>query len=121
MGHVGSDYNTQLAPGDPESRKGGPATIEDPVHAKNLCWQTRPAPLTPDEDVLADSLQAIFAQEIYALDGIVEQLNQIVVTLNTSSAHKQLNQMKISPPAGAPTWTEANFRAELRRLGNLTG
>jgi len=100
---VNDAYNTRLAAAsEPDTRKGSPATIEDPARVENLRWQTRPAPLTADENALADALQTIFATEVYELDGIVDRLNQ----------------MKISPP-GAPLWTEENFRSELRRLANL--
>ena len=103
---MGDDYNRQLAPvGQPESRKGGEATIEDPARVENLRWQTRPAPPTAAENALADALQTIFGEEVYALDGIVERLNG----------------MKVAPPAGASVWTEESFRAEVRRLADLTG
>lgn len=103
---MGDDYNPQLATmGVPDSSKGSPATIEDPAQVSNLRWQTRPAPLTTGEAALADALQTIFADEIYELDGIVERLNQ----------------MKIGPLAGTSAWTEEGFRAEIRRLANLTG
>lgn len=95
------DHNPLLARALVEATKGGPATIEDPARVENICWQTRPAPLTAAEEALANALQKIFAAEIYVLDGIVENLNA----------------MKIAPPAGATVWTEANFRAELARLG----
>jgi len=103
---VGDDYNPQLAAiRESGTRKGGEATIEDPSHVENLRWQTRPAPLTPEENALADALQTIFADGIYELEGIVERLDR----------------MKIAPPAGAPAWTGQSFRAELRRLADLTG
>jgi hypothetical protein len=95
------DYNPLLARnGATDANKGGPATIEDPAHVENFCWQTRPAPLSAAESALADALQKIFAAEIYALDGVVERLNQ----------------MKVTPPAGAAAWTEEGFRAEIARL-----
>jgi len=102
---VGDDDNPQLATGESADRKGSEATIEDPDRVKNLRWQTRPAPLTPEEDTLADALQTIFADEVYGLDGIVERLNR----------------MRIAPPAGTAAWSEASFRAEIRRLADLTG
>src|SRR5437762_3992162 len=102
--HVNDAYNTQLAAASgSDNRKGSPATIEDPAHVENLRWQTRPAPLTHDENALADALQSIFAAEVYELDGIVERLNQ----------------MRISPRGGTPAWTEEAFRAEVRRLANV--
>jgi len=103
---VGDDYNAQLAPaGEAESRKGGEAAIENPAGVANLRWQTRPAPLTPAEDALADALQAMFADGVHDLAGIVQRLNR----------------MKISAPGGAAAWTEENFRSEVRRLADLTG
>ena len=95
------DHNPLLArKGTTDETKGGPATIEDPARVENIRWQTRPAPLTAAEEALADALQKIFADEVYALGGIVARLNQ----------------MKIMPPAGAASWTESGFRAELARL-----
>ena len=103
---MGDDYNPRLAAvAETANRKGGEATIEDPDRVENLRWQTRPAPLTPAENALAEALQAIFADEVYALDGIVERLNR----------------MKIAPPAGASAWSEEGFRTEIRRLADLTG
>jgi hypothetical protein len=103
---VGDDYNSQLAAtGGSNVGKGSPATIEDPNHVENLRWQTRPGPLTASENALADALQTIFAGEVFELDGIVEQLNQ----------------MKIAPPADASAWTEENFRIEIRRVADLAG
>jgi len=103
---VGDDYNPQLAAiRESEGRKGGETTIEDPNHVENLRWQTRPAPLTPEENALADALQTIFAEGIYELEGIVERLDR----------------MNIAPPVGAAAWTEQSFRAELRRLADLSG
>ncbi|MGH7126663.1 MAG: recombinase-like helix-turn-helix domain-containing protein [Stellaceae bacterium] len=103
---MADDYNALLAlVGGSESRKGSEATIEDLTRVENMRWQTRPAPLTHAEDVLADALQEIFAEEVHGLDGIVERLNR----------------MKIAPPSGAPAWTDQNFRTEIRRLADLTG
>jgi hypothetical protein len=81
--------------------KGTEAGIERPDRVENFEWQTRPAPPTAAENALGDALQAIFAEEIYALPQIVERLNR----------------RGIAPPAGADRWTEASFRAELQRLG----
>jgi hypothetical protein len=94
------DFNPQLAPNLADDPKGGPATIEDPTHVENVRWQTRPSPLAAYENALADALQAIFADEIYALGDIVERLNQ----------------MKIAPPAGSERWTDESFRGEIARL-----
>jgi recombinase-like protein len=102
---VSDDHNPLLAPTSGSSRKGGEATLEDPNRVENLRWQTRPAPLTDLENALAEALQTIFADEVYGLDGIVERLNR----------------MKVAPPAGASAWSEECFRAEMRRLADLTG
>ena len=103
---VAEEYNAHLAAArESGNRKGGEATIENPDRVENLRWQTRPAPLTPEENALADALQTIFADQIYELDGIVERLNRL----------------RIAPPAGASTWSEESFRAEVRRLADLTG
>jgi len=103
---VGDDYNPMLAAvGETDNRKGSEATIEDLARVENLRWQTRPAPLTPEESALADALERIFADEVYGLDGVVERLNR----------------MRIAPPAGASAWSDKSFRAEMRRLADLTG
>jgi hypothetical protein len=102
---VGGDYNPQLAVREADIRKGSEATIEDPDRVENLRWQTRPAPITPEEDALADALQTLFADEVYELAGVVQRLNQ----------------MKITPPRGASAWSEESFRSEIARLAALTG
>lgn len=102
---MADDYNRQLAATGGTERKGGEATIEDAARVENLRWQTRPAPLTDAENALADALQSIFTEEVYDIGGIVERLNR----------------MKIAPPTGASAWTEDSFRAEVRRLADLTG
>jgi hypothetical protein len=93
-----SDHNPALTP-DPRD-KGSEAGIEHPGGAQNIAWQTRAAPPTAAETALADALQAIFAEEIYELPGIVARLNGV-----------------LPPPAGSPRWTEALLAAELSRLG----
>ena len=96
------DHNPHL---DPAARlgddKGSEAGIERPDRVQNIAFQTRPVPPSPAENALADALQAIFATEIYDLAGIVAGLEQ----------------RGVAPPAGEPRWTEAAFRAEMRRLG----
>jgi hypothetical protein len=96
------DHNPNLQPaphagGD----KGSEAGIERPDRVANIAFQTRGAPPTAAENALADALQAIFAEEVYDLAGIVAGLER----------------RGLKPPAGEPCWTEAAFRAELRRLG----
>ncbi len=92
------DHNPGLAP-DPRD-KGSEAGIEHPARVRNIAWQTRAAPPSPPENALADALQAIFAEEIYDLPGIVAKLGALV-----------------PPPEGAPRWTEALLTAALARLG----
>ncbi len=92
------DHNPGLTP-DPRD-KGHEAGIEHPGGVENIAWQTRAAPPTDAENALADALQAIFAEEIYDLPGIVARL--------TGS---------VPPPEGSQHWTTALLAAELRRLG----
>ncbi len=97
MGRM-SDHNPGLTP-DPRD-KGSEAGIEQPDRIGNIAWQTRAAPPGDAENALADALQAIFAEEIYELPGIVQRLIG-----------------RVPPPAGAARWTEALLAAELARLG----
>lgn len=94
------DFNPHLATPEFCDNKGSAATVEDPAHVENICWQTRSAPLSPYENALADALQLIFGNEIYALGDVVERLNE----------------MKIPAPLGAVYWTEDSFCAEIARL-----
>jgi hypothetical protein len=95
-------YNVALKEwlGSSAETKGDEASIERPDNVQNVCWQTRPAPPTAYENALGDALQAIFAEGIYDLAGIVQRLNQSGVK---------------SPQGGV--WTEASFTAEINRLG----
>lgn len=95
------EFNPFLAARSTDTDKGSPAGIEVPDQAQNIGWQTRPALPTAEENALADALQAIFADEVYDLSGIVERLNRAA----------------IKPPAGTARWSEENFSAELMRLG----
>lgn len=81
--------------------KGDETSIERVNAIENVRWQTRAAPPTGYENTLADALQAIFAEEVYELPGIV----------------RRLNERGVRSPAGAP-WTEEVFAAEMARLGN---
>ena len=94
-----SDFNPFLAALRP-SDKGTPEDIENPDKVANIGWQTRPAPPSAYEHRLADALQAIFAEEIYDLAGILARLKA----------------SGIAAPAGAPAWTEEAFCAEMHRL-----
>ena len=96
------DYNPHLArPRQANDDKGTEAAIEQPDRVQNIPWQTRPALPTAAENAFGDALQAIFAEEIYALPEIIARLDRA----------------GIAPPEGARAWTEALFRAELARLG----
>ncbi|MEJ0067877.1 MAG: recombinase-like helix-turn-helix domain-containing protein [Pseudomonadota bacterium] len=98
-----TEWNPWLAPdaaAGARGTKGGEATVELPGTAPNVVWQTRASPPTDGENRLADALQAIFADEIYDLPGIVARLNRAGLTT----------------PAGAP-WTESEFTTEMARLG----
>lgn len=93
------DHNPYLAA--PEAgEKGSEAGIERPEAVVNIPWQTRAAPPSADERALADALQAIFADRVYDIPGVVARL--------VSSG--------VPAPHGEP-WTEASFRAALARLG----
>ena len=80
--------------------KGDATSIERVDEVQNTRWQTRPAPLSDYENALADSLQAIFGEEIYDLAAVV----------------RRLNERGPKPPTGA-AWTEDLFTAEMARLG----
>ncbi len=97
-----SDYNVVFHDwlAHSEDTKGDEASIERPDEVRNIRWQTRPSPLTDYENALADSLQAIFGEEIYDLAGIVRQLN-----------------VRGPKPPGGGEWTEQMFTAEMARLG----
>ncbi|AEF40950.1 MULTISPECIES: recombinase-like helix-turn-helix domain-containing protein [Hoyosella] len=62
--------------------------------------QTRSGDLSPYEEKLAGSLMEIFSRGTHDLAGVVDGLNRLGLTA----------------PDGN-TWTEANFRAEMKRLG----
>lgn len=63
--------------------------------------QTHPDPITPYEHKLAGSITEIFS-------GGATTLAEVVDGLNALGLHG---------PDGGP-WTDDNFRAEMRRLGN---
>lgn len=67
-----------------------------------IMWQTRPAVPSEYEMTLADTLEQIFSQRTYELPEIVAALNR----------------EGLRTPAGE-TWTESNFQATLRELGQL--
>ena len=97
-----SDHNVALQEwiAGTAGTKGDANSIERADKVQNVRWQTRPAPLTEYENALADSLQAIFGEEIYDLAAIV----------------RRLNERGPKPPTGA-AWTEELFTAEMARLG----
>ena len=97
------DHNPHLAqPAAAGDDKGTEAGIERPDAVVNIAHQTRAAPPTAAENALADALQAIFADAVYDLARIVARLNA----------------QGPAPLDGAAQWTEASFRAALRRLGS---
>ncbi len=63
--------------------------------------QTHPEPITPYEQKLAGSLTEIFTAGATTLTEVVDGLNAL----------------GLHGPDGGP-WTDENFRAEMRRLGN---
>lgn len=91
-------YNPFLKPDSP-STKGGELTIEHPAKVANIPWQTRPAPLTDEENALADSLIALFGKEVWDLPDVVAALNR-----------------QGPPPASGRAWTEESLTATLARL-----
>lgn len=82
------------------ANKGGAHFIERYDEPALIRWQTRPALPTDYENALGDALEALFSDEVYALDAIVAGLNE-------------------SGPAGpdGKPWTEASFQAVMKRLG----
>ena len=92
------DWNPWLS--KTHENKGGPDYLETYDPPTLLQWQNRSAPPTEYEQALADALQEIFVEEVYDLPGIVGRLNESGVK---------------TPEEGG--WTEANFQAEMRRLG----
>jgi hypothetical protein len=91
-------YNPFLKPSNP-SPKGGEFTIEHPATVANIPWQTRPAPLTAEENALADSLIAIFVKDVWDLPDVVAALNR-----------------QGPPPASGGAWTGESLTAALARL-----
>ncbi|MDB5411490.1 MAG: hypothetical protein JWL84_6402 [Rhodospirillales bacterium] len=91
-------YNLFLKPIDPTT-KGGELTIEHPATATNVVWQTRPAPLTDEENALADSLMAIFVKGAWELSDVVAALNEMG-----------------PPPVAGGAWTEKSLAATLARF-----
>ncbi|KQY50901.1 MULTISPECIES: recombinase-like helix-turn-helix domain-containing protein [unclassified Nocardioides] len=63
--------------------------------------QTHPEPLSPYEQKLSGALMEIFGTGVHDLDGLLAGLNA----------------MGLNAPEG-DAWNEANFRAEMRRLGD---
>jgi hypothetical protein len=91
-------YNPLLKPAS-TGAKGGELAIERPAAVTNITWQTRPAPLTDEENALADALVALFAQKIWDLPDVVAALNR-----------------DGPAPAAGGAWTEASLTAALARL-----
>lgn len=83
----------------PKLNKGDADSIETYDEPALIAWQSRAAPPGAHENALGDALEAMFSEEIYALDRIVHRLND----------------EGLRAPGGK-AWTEASFRAEMKRL-----
>ncbi len=96
-------FNPHLKPwvGAKPQGAGNAAQIETyGADLKNIPWQHRSAAPTPYEMALADALEQAFGEGIEDLAPLL----------------KRLNELNVRAPDGAD-WTEANFRAEMARLG----
>jgi len=80
--------------------EGEKGRIERPDDARNIEWQTRPAPPSDYENALGDALVACFEAGIEDLAPLVARLNELGVRTPDGKA-----------------WTEENFRSVLARLG----
>lgn len=98
-----SNFNPYLQPalGGETDKKGDPASIETYDSPRLMTWQTRAAAPTDYEQKLGDALEALFAREVYDLDGIVAGLND----------------RGLADPVGQP-WTKPSFKAAMKRLGD---
>lgn len=83
----------------PDSNKGDADSIETYGEPVLIEWQTRAALPSADENALGDALEAMFSEEIYDLDRIVRRLNEEGLRTSDGKA-----------------WTEAAFKAEMKRL-----
>jgi len=101
---VVTDYNRYIEPYRKRqpNQTAGVGQIFESGERDLIVWQTRPAPPTEYEETLASTLEQIFAQRIYDLPDIVAALNR----------------EGIRTPGGE-AWTEANFQATFRELGQL--
>ena len=63
--------------------------------------QTHPDPISPYEAKLSGAIMEVFGRGVHDLPGLVAGLNGLGLNAPDGSA-----------------WTEDNFRAEMRRLGN---
>ncbi|HUT48535.1 MAG TPA: recombinase-like helix-turn-helix domain-containing protein [Alphaproteobacteria bacterium] len=103
-----TDGQTDAAPAEPYgsgtgsgANKGDASSIERYDPPQLIRWQTRPAPPNDYENALGDALEALFTREIYALDTIIDGLNE----------------SGPADPDGKP-WTESSFTAAMKRLGD---
>jgi hypothetical protein len=80
----------------------GKGQIYNAPERELIIWQTRPAAPSEFELSLAGALEQIFAQRIYELPDIVAALNREGVRTRQGD-----------------TWTEQNFVATFRELGQL--
>lgn len=90
------DFNSYLSAEWRAQDKGGPQTIEDPVHAENFIFQTRGGALDPFEDRLADELMAVFNLG-------AEEIGDVVAGLNAAG----------SLDAKGNPWSEQSFQDQM--------
>lgn len=83
----------------PEISKGDSDSIETYKEPILIAWQSRATPPNLYEKALGDALESMFSEEIYTLDQIVHRLN---------------DEGPKKPDGKA--WTEASFKAEMKRL-----
>ena len=96
------DYNPHLKNWqrpDP-NKSAGKGNIEKPGEGENFVHQTRGTPPTDYENKLGQALEEIYSENIKELVDVV----------------RRLNEMGIQTLKGE-TWTEEEFRLEMRRLG----
>jgi len=83
------------------ANKGDASSIERYGQPRLIRWQTRPALPSDYENALGDALEVLFTREVYALDAIIDGLND----------------SGPADPDGKP-WTESSFTSMMARLGD---
>jgi hypothetical protein len=97
-----STWNPNLKPwrGAQPANRGGAGVIERYDELHNIEWQTRAAPPSEYESMLADALEHILGQGIHDIAGIV----------------RNLSEMRVMDQGGS-LFTETSFEREMMRLG----